>query len=343
MAQRRIILLDSSGILNRDFHAMDPLPARYSSGHGIDVAAVAGYVKHTASHLYGQWSRLDFDCLIHVLDGGRSYARMAAFPEYKANRSPKNPALIAQEAMLPEVLMAMGEHIAMRNGVEADDVIATLTRQLVEKGDMVLVLSSDKDMLQLVDDGKVAVGKLTVDERDHKYKHYSFMDAACVEEKMGVRPEQVADFLALCGDAVDGIPGVAGVGAKTAAAWLREYGSLASLVSRADEVKGKMGERLRACPGERLALYSKLTRLIDDVAGVDIERVLERDMFESTAAAMWHTTLGLPEAITVRLGDLRGNIGSEDLAETAVANAQDETKATAGMATGGLRQRQKLI
>jgi len=171
-----------------------------------------------------------------VFDAKGKTFRDDVFPEYKANRPPMPDALSAQVEPIYAIVEAMGLPLLQVEHVEADDVIGTLARAAAAAGRDTLVSTGDKDMTQLVDDHVTLVNTMT----DTLY------DRAYVIEKFGVPPERMVDLLALVGDSVDNIPGVPGVGPKTAAKWLQEHGSLDTVMAAADTVGGKVGENLRA-------------------------------------------------------------------------------------------------
>ena len=274
---RRTLILDSSGVLHRCFHGYPPRSGTLN-GEPIEAAALFGYMDYTL-RLHNEF---DFDRLIHVLDpdGGSAY-RFEIYPEYKANRSDTDPVLSAQKNLLPKVLEGFGQSYLVRDGIEADDLIGVLARQCADEGDLVLVISQDKDLFQLVADGRIEQARY-VDRKDDIGKTHDFYDEAGVFQTLGVRPDQVADYLAIVGDSTDNIPGVFKAGPKTAAKWLEEHGDLATLMTRADEVKGKAGEALRAAL-PHLPLYQQLTTLLRDVGPVAAPepRFCSRDAIEA--------------------------------------------------------------
>jgi DNA polymerase-1 len=175
------------------------------------------------------------------------------FPDYKANRSPAHDDLIIQIEPLYKIIRAMGFHFLCEEGVEADDVIATLSRFAAKSGIETIIASGDKDLFQLVGGN--------IKQLDMKGKLYS---EAEVEEKMGVRPNQILDLLALTGDSVDNIPGVPSVGPKTAAKWLEQYSDIEGVKANAEKIGGKVGEKLRES-FDLLDLSYKLVQLKFDV------------------------------------------------------------------------------
>lgn len=177
------------------------------------------------------------DHMACVFDAPGKTFRDEAYPEYKANRASMPEELRAQIPPIHEITAALGWPIIMEPGIEADDVIGTLAAQAIEQGfDQVVVSTGDKDMAQLVTDkvNLVDTMKGVTYHRDSVF------------EKFGVYPEQIIDYLTLVGDTVDNVPGVEKCGPKTAAKWLNEYGTLEALIENADQIKGKVGENLRA-------------------------------------------------------------------------------------------------
>jgi DNA polymerase-1 len=183
---------------------------------------------------------------------------MEAFPEYKANRTSTPDEFRPQVSLIREVLDALRIPVLAVEGYEADDVIATLTVAAEAKGYEVLILTGDRDAFQLVSD------HVTVLYPKRGVSELSRMNPAAVEERYGLKPVQYPDFAALRGDPSDNLPSIPSVGEKTAAKWIREYGSLEELVTRVDEVKGKVGDALRAHLTSVL-LNRQLTELRRDV------------------------------------------------------------------------------
>lgn len=223
----RLLIVDGHAYAYRAFHAIRDLrgPA------GRPTNAIYGFVKM----LEKMRSALEPAGLMVVWDGGLSAGRMAALPEYKAQR-PEMPAdLRPQLDQIESYLAAAGVASYCGDGVEADDYIACLARRAADAGWNVVIASSDKDFMQLV---SARIGLLNPND-----KTGTIWTREQVLAKAGVEPEQVADWLALMGDAVDNIPGVPGVGPKTAADLLNQFGSVTALFGRLAEVKS---EKLRA-------------------------------------------------------------------------------------------------
>ncbi|HEB76918.1 MAG TPA: DNA polymerase I [Methylothermaceae bacterium] len=248
MAQDRklLVLVDGSSFLYRAFHALPPL----SNSRGEPTGAIYG----VANMLRKLLNTYDTPWFAVVFDAPGKTFRNDLYHDYKSHRPPMPDELKAQLEPLKELIRAMGIPVIVEEGVEADDVIATLARRAVAEGFDVVVATSDKDLAQLVDD-HIILDNTMSDTR---------LDVAGVEEKFGVGPKQIVDFLALVGDSSDNVPGVPGVGPKTAAKWLKKYGSLEGIIAHADEIKGKVGENLRANLA-RLQLARQLVQVHDDV------------------------------------------------------------------------------
>jgi len=223
-----LILVDGSSYLYRAFHALPPL----TNSRGEPTGAVYGVLnmlrKLVETYQPGH--------MAVVFDARGKTFRDELFAEYKAHRPSMPDELASQVEPLLEIIRAMGMPLLQVPGVEADDVIGTLTQQASAAGLQTVVSTGDKDLAQLVD-GHVTLINTMNDTR---------LDAQGVVAKFGVEPTQIIDFLALVGDTSDNIPGVPKVGPKTAAKWLNQYGSLDQLVDHADEISGKIGENLRA-------------------------------------------------------------------------------------------------
>ena len=227
MSDSKLVLVDGSSYLYRAYHALPKL----TSSRGEPTGAIHGVL----SMLLKLAREQDTEHFVVVFDAPGKTFRDEIFDAYKANRPPMPDDLRLQIDPLLEAVPAMGLPMLRIEGVEADDVIGTLCRQAAADGMQVLVSTSDKDMAQLVDDNITLVNTMsgTVLDRDG------------VKKKFDVFPEQIIDYLALVGDSSDNIPGVPRVGAKTAARWLNQYGSAASIIENAEEITGKVGESLR--------------------------------------------------------------------------------------------------
>jgi len=244
--KKPLVLVDGSSYLYRAFHAMPNL----SNSRNQPTGAVYG-VTNMLRRLLKDY---DPEQVAVVFDAPGKTFRDDIYPEYKANRPSMPDDLRGQIEQIHAIVRAMGLPLLMIEGVEADDVIGTLARQAAAEGRDALISTGDKDMAQLVD-GHV---ELVDTMKDARY------DRAGVQERFGVPPERIVEYLALIGDTSDNIPGVPGVGPKTAVKWLTEYGSLDNLVAHAADIKGKAGENLRAAL-DQLPLARQLATIKCDV------------------------------------------------------------------------------
>jgi DNA polymerase-1 len=211
--------VDGSGFIFRAFHSLPPM----KRPDGTPVNAVYGFTTMLLKLL----SDTDADHIGVVFDAARKTFRSDIYPQYKAQRPPAPEDLVPQFPLIREATRAMSLSCLEMEGFEADDLIATYARQAVEQGARVTIVSSDKDLMQLV-------GPM-VDMYD-PMKNRAIGEAE-VREKFGVPPLKVVDVQALCGDASDNVPGVPGIGVKTAAQLIEEYGDLDTLLARAGEIK----------------------------------------------------------------------------------------------------------
>lgn len=241
-----LLLVDGSSYLYRAFHA---LPGLTSSG-GQLTGAVYGVIsmirKLLADH-HPAYAAVVFDAK------GKSF-RNELYPEYKSNRPPMPDELRSQLPYVHDLVRAMGLPLLIVDGVEADDVIATLAHQARSQDLSALVSTGDKDLAQIVNDDVELVDTM----QDQRY------DQQAVERKFGVPPRMIVDYLALVGDVSDNVPGVPKVGPKTAAKWLHQFGSLDGVIRHASEIGGKAGENLRAAL-DQLPLSRQLVTVKRDV------------------------------------------------------------------------------
>ena len=224
----RLLLVDGTAYLFRAYYA---LPA-FTTEDGRPTGALHGVVSMIQRLLREEPP----DLLAFVMDAPGPTFRDEVYPEYKANRDVMPEDLREQIEPVVNVVAAMGVPLLRVSGVEADDVIGTLAAQAEEEGLDTLISTTDKDFAQLVGPRVKLVN----------WTNNRVMDSAAVEEKFGVPPERIRDYLALAGDTSDNIPGVRGVGPKTAAKWLQAYGSLDGVKENAGDIGGKVGEKLRA-------------------------------------------------------------------------------------------------
>jgi DNA polymerase-1 len=228
VSSRKLLLVDGSSYLYRAFHALPPL----TNSHGEPTGAVLGVINMLNKLIKEEAptrAAVVFDA------PGRTF-RDDLFDQYKAHRAPMPDDLRAQVQPLLDAVEAMGLPMLRVVGVEADDVIGTLAVQAAYAGYEVLISTGDKDMAQLVGPRISLVNTMS----------NTRLDREGVKAKFDVFPEQIVDYLALVGDSSDNIPGVSGVGPKTAAKWLHQYHTLDSLIADAGSIAGKVGENLRA-------------------------------------------------------------------------------------------------
>ncbi|HUW53929.1 MAG TPA: DNA polymerase I [Rhodanobacter sp.] len=241
----KLILIDGSSYLYRAFHALPPL----TNARGEPTGALFGVVNMLRATL-----KANPDYLAFVSDAPGPTFRDALYEQYKANRPPMPDDLRAQVEPMLAIVGALGFPILRVPGVEGDDVIGTLAMQAQALGIEVLISTGDKDMAQLVGPHVTLINTMS----------NTVTDSAGVMEKFGVRPEQIVDFLALTGDAVDNVPGVPKCGPKTAAKWLAEYATLDGVMANAGQIGGKIGESLRATLPQ-LPLSRELVTIKTDV------------------------------------------------------------------------------
>ncbi|WP_197501861.1 DNA polymerase I [Mycobacterium sp. 1164985.4] len=246
------MLLDGNSLAYRAFYA---LPAEnFKTQGGLTTNAVYGFTAMLINLLRDEAP----SHIAAAFDVSRQTFRVDKYPEYKAGRSTTPDEFRGQIDITKEVLGALGITVLAEPGFEADDIIATLATQAEQGGYRVLVVSGDRDSLQLVsDDVTVLYPRKGVSELTR------FTPEAVVE-KYGLTPQQYPDFAALRGDPSDNLPGIPGVGEKTATKWIAEFGSLQALVDNVDTVKGKVGDALRANLSS-VVLNRELTDLVRDV------------------------------------------------------------------------------
>ncbi len=247
-----LMLLDGNSLAFRAFYA---LPAEnFRTKNGLTTNAVYGFTAMLINLLRDEAPTH----IAAAFDVSRQTFRADRFPEYKATRSATPDEFRGQIDITKEVLTALGITVLAEPGFEADDIIATLATQADDSGYRVLVVTGDRDSLQLVNPNVTVL---------YPIKGVSVLTRftpEAVVEKYGLTPEQYPDFAALRGDPSDNLPGIPGVGEKTAAKWIVEYGSLQNLVDNVDDVRGKVGDALRANLSS-VVLNRELTHLVRDV------------------------------------------------------------------------------
>ncbi|HCH31913.1 MAG TPA: DNA polymerase I [Oceanospirillaceae bacterium] len=245
-ASTPVVLVDGSSYLFRAYHALPPL----NNSKGMPTGAIKGVVNMMRS-LARDYANAN---IVVVFDAKGPTFRNQMYAEYKAHRPPMPDDMRPQIEPIHQIIKAMGLPLLMISGVEADDVIGTLAAQATEQGIDTLISTGDKDMAQLVSPHVGLVNTMT----------NTYLNEAGVVEKFGVRPDQIIDYLAIVGDKADNIPGVPGAGPKTAVKWLAAYDNLETLMANADDIGGKIGEKLRNAL-EFLPLSQALTTIKLDV------------------------------------------------------------------------------
>ncbi len=246
-APHHVFLIDGSGFIFRAYHALPPL----TRSDGTPTAAVLGFSNMLAKLL----SETDADHIAVVFDAAGTSFRNRIYDAYKANRGPPPDDLVPQFALVREATDAFGVCRIEMSDFEADDLIATYARHAVEAGATVTIVSSDKDMMQLVNHQVTMLDPI---------KNRPIGEAE-VREKFGVGPDKVVDVQALCGDSVDNVPGVPGIGVKTAAELITAYGDLETLLARASEIKQPKRRQSLIENEAKARLSRELVKLDDDV------------------------------------------------------------------------------
>jgi DNA polymerase-1 len=251
MSSPHLYLVDGSSYIFRAYHRLPPLTNR----HGLNVGAVYGYTTMLWK-LAEELGREDGPThLAVILDKSESTHRNEMYGEYKANRPPAPPELVPQFPLIRDATRAFSIPCIEEDGLEADDIIACYVKVAAAAGWKVTIVSSDKDLMQLIEDGRVDMYDTMNDRRIGREQ---------VIEKFGVGPEQVGEVLALMGDSVDNVPGVPGVGPKTASQLIQQYGSVEGVLAHLHEItKPKLKQNLTE-HAEMARLSRKLVELVCD-------------------------------------------------------------------------------
>nr|WP_205762578.1 DNA polymerase I [Magnetospirillum aberrantis] len=248
---RHVYLVDGSGFIFRAFHGL-PMMTR---ADGTPVNAVYGFTTMMMKLL----NETDADHVAVIFDAARKTFRSDIYPAYKANRPPAPEELVPQFPLIREATRAFNVPAVEQEGFEADDLIATYATQAVALGARVTIVSSDKDLMQLVGDGVEMMDPLKG----------RAIAAEQVVEKFGVPPDKVVDVQSLCGDSTDNVPGVPGIGIKTAAQLITEYGDLDTLLARAAEIKQPKRRETLMTNADMARVSRELVRLKRDVPVVE--------------------------------------------------------------------------
>ena len=280
MTKHRLLLVDGSSYLYRAFHAMPDL----RNGAGEPTGAIYGMV----NMMRRARSELKADHIACIFDAKGKTFRDEMYSKYKAHRSPMPEDLVKQIEPIHAIVKALGWPVLMVSGVEADDVIGTLACQATQAGWETIISTGDKDLAQLVNASVTLINTMSNEK----------LDINGVIEKFGVPPERIVDYLSIIGDTVDNVPGVPKAGPKTANKWLAEFGDLDNLMANADQVKGVVGENLRASlewlPQARQLITVKTDcdlsphlPGLDDLHAKSEDAALLRELFERYAFKTW--------------------------------------------------------
>ena len=245
--REHVFLVDGSGFIFRAYHALPPM----ASPDGTPTNAVFGFTKMLMKLV----EDTEADYVAVIFDRARKTFRSDIYPEYKAHRPPPPDDLIPQFDLVRKATEALNVASIDMEGFEADDLIATYARQARERGAEVTIVSSDKDLIQLVDGSVVLFDAMKNRE----------IGPDQVVEKFGVAPDKVIDVQALAGDSADNVPGVAGIGVKTAAQLINEYGDLDTLLARAEEIKQPKRRQNLIEQADMARISRDLVTLKDDV------------------------------------------------------------------------------
>jgi DNA polymerase-1 len=249
----RLFLIDGSGYIFRAYHALPPLTR---ASDGLSVGAVAGFCNMLWKFLEEMKASEAPTHLAVIFDKSEVTFRNQLYPEYKAHRPPTPEDLVPQFPLIRDATRAFNLPCIEMGGYEADDLIATYARQAARAGATVKIVSSDKDLMQLVSDGEIQL----YDPMKQKP-----LGVEAVMEKFGVTPDKVIDAQALIGDSTDNVPGAPGIGPKTAAELLTQFGSLDAILERANEIKQPKRRETLINFADQIRLSRQLVTLKDDV------------------------------------------------------------------------------
>ena len=254
---KKIAVIDGNSLMHRGYHAV---PDYMTADDGTHTNAIFGFLQM----LLKMNEKLRPDAIICAFDAGIPEFRKTAIERYKAQRPPTDPALKEQFPLIENILRALNIPVVKVPGWEGDDILGTISRLGEEQGMEVLLVSGDRDIFQLASEltkvvhTKTGMSDVVVYGPDE------------VRERYGIGPELVPDFISLKGDSSDNIPGVAGIGEKTAAKLLQEYGSVHEIVAHADELKGKQRESIKSSV-EEIDAGLLVATIVRDVEGIDVD------------------------------------------------------------------------
>lgn len=250
-----VVLVDTNAFIHAAWHGY---PERLGSD-GLCYRVIHGVI----SKLHRLERDFQWDLMVAVLDPDEgSLYRKALFPGYKAHRPEEDPDFTRQKSLAEKALREFGVNVWREPGIESDDLLGALAKREAAAGSLVMIVSPDKDIAQMVSE---SIGLLRPNKGELSlHTPFDYLDAQGVKNKYGVWPHQIADWLALLGDTSDNIPGVDKVGPKTAAKWLEKYGDLETLMACAEEIPGVAGKNLREAR-DLMPMIKKLTTIQVDL------------------------------------------------------------------------------
>ena len=313
--RRTFAVIDGNSLMHRAFHAVPPT---MNAPDGRPTNAIFGFLNMFLKMI----DAFNPDGVVVAFDKGKPRVRMEMLPQYKAQRPPMDPDLHAQFPMIKELLAALNVPILQSEGWEGDDILGTMARLGEEAGCDMLLVTGDRDMYQLVTE------HVNVVSTRKGLSDVAIMTPESVDDLYhGITPALVPDFYGLKGDTSDNIPGVPGIGPKKASALIAQYGSLDEVIAHADEVKGKMGENLRAHIDD--ALLSRKVATIRTDAPVELD--FEATSFPAFSADEVSAALGTL-GITAMQNRFLALIGGEGgaVATASVFEMPSMVRATAG-------------
>lgn len=256
---KTLTIIDTFGFFFRLFYALK----NFKNSKGEPSGMVSGF----ANFIYSLKNEYKSDYIIFALDSKGKTFRSEIDPNYKTNRTPPPPELLAQIPICIKMIEKMGFVSISKEYYEADDIIASVVKSCNDKDIFVRIITQDKDLYQLIKDGKVSIYS-PISKNDYD-------EAACLE-KYGVKPSQIKDFLALCGDSADNIPGVKGIGAKGAKNLLDEFGNIEEIYENLSLVRNERSKNLLLEGKENAFLSKKLASLYEDL---DLEDLIEKSVY----------------------------------------------------------------
>ncbi len=307
---KKILLIDGHGLAFRGFYAV---PEGLSAPDGTPTNAIVGFM----NMLLKTFEKWQPDGVALFFDPKGETVRKKAYAQYKEGRKPAPDAFKAQMPLIIELSRAAGVPVFIRDGIEADDCIVSTARSLAAGGDTALILSADKDLLQILDKN------IFVIRPTKGVSEFDFYDKAFFEKKYGFPSERMSDYLALLGDAVDNIPGVAGIGEKSAAELVQKYSSIEDIYEHIEDFKG--AKRLRLEEGKQSAFDSRALVLPIEVEAVDAEDTKIRSA-DSELLKQLCERLGLRK-IYAQLKILTGDFTlQDDSSDTPAKNAKSKAE-----------------